>query len=115
MSPSRVLSHAEARRFYDAFGARQDRQGFYEEPAQVDLLEHLELERAGAIVELGCGTGRLAARILAERAPPDCRYLGTALSVELRDLISSTDIEGSTGGSALQNDLLVLVGVSFNP
>lgn len=38
----------------------------------------------------------------------------TALTVELRDVVTSTDIEGATG-AALQNDLLVLVGVSFNP
>jgi len=83
VSPRRTLSHAEARRFYDAFGARQDRQGFYEEPALADLLEHLDLGRARSIAELGCGTGRLAARILAERAPPGCRYLGVDLSATM--------------------------------
>lgn len=86
MSPARTLSHGEARRFYDAFGAKQDGQLFYEGPAQDDLLEHLEIPRARAIAELGCGTGRLAAEMLARRAPPDCRYLGVDLSATMAEL-----------------------------
>ena len=39
-----VLSHAEARRFYDRFGAKQDAQAFYERSALEDLALHLELE-----------------------------------------------------------------------
>lgn len=74
-------------------------------------IRHVELDEAapfGAVSE----TGPAAVLSAGVRSSLNPR---TALSVELRDVISSTDVEGSTGGSALQNDLLVLVGVSFSP
>lgn len=75
MAPSRVLTHDEARRFYDAFGAKQDSQAFYERPALERLLAHLDLDAAHAVLEFGCGTGRLAAELLG-RLGSDARYLG---------------------------------------
>jgi hypothetical protein len=38
----RVFTHAEARRFYDRIGAKQDSQAFYDRPALEDLLRHVE-------------------------------------------------------------------------
>jgi SAM-dependent methyltransferase len=76
----RLLSHDEARRFYDRFGARQDAQAFYERPALERLLPALRLGEARAVVEFGCGTGRLAAELLAEHLPSGARYLGLDLS-----------------------------------
>jgi SAM-dependent methyltransferase len=76
----RLLSHDEARRFYDRFGAKQDSQALYERPAVERLLANLRLPEAHALVEFGCGTGRLAAELLAERLPPACRYLGLDVS-----------------------------------
>jgi ubiquinone/menaquinone biosynthesis C-methylase UbiE len=76
----RTLSHEEARRFYDHFGLRQDSQAFYERPALERMLENLALDEARAVVEFGCGTGKLAAELLAERLGPECRYLGLDLS-----------------------------------
>jgi SAM-dependent methyltransferase len=75
-----VLSHAEARRFYDRFGRKQDAQAFYERSALEDLARHLELERARAIVELGCGTGRFAEELLRDRLAAGATYLGLDLS-----------------------------------
>ena len=57
MSP---LSIPEARRFYDRFGAKQDKQVWYEAAALDDLVLHSDLANARSIFELGCGTGRLA-------------------------------------------------------
>jgi SAM-dependent methyltransferase len=76
MAEGRTLSHREAQRFYDRFGARQDSQAFYERPALERLLPQLELGGARALLEFGCGTGRLAAELLAQRLPAGCRYLG---------------------------------------
>jgi len=76
----RTLSHEEARRFYDRFGARQDSQAFYERPALERMLAHLALGEARAVVEFGCGTGRLAAELLARHLGPECRYLGLDVS-----------------------------------
>jgi ubiquinone/menaquinone biosynthesis C-methylase UbiE len=82
----RMLSRAEARRFYDRFGARQDSQAFYERPALERMLANLALAEARAVVEFGCGTGRLAAELLAERLAPECRYLGLDLSHTMVEL-----------------------------
>lgn len=76
----RMLRPDQARRVYDRIGAWQDTQDFYERPARECLCTHLDLERAHGIVEVGCGTGRLAEEILARRAGPACRYLGLDVS-----------------------------------
>ena len=53
----RTLDLEQARAFYDRFGARQDRQAFYEDA----------FERARGVPEFGCGTGRFAEVLVAER------------------------------------------------
>ena len=70
-----TLPHHQIRAIYDRIGARQDWQGFYEGPATADLLAHLELAEAHAVLEFGCGTGALAATLLAQRLGQGCRYL----------------------------------------
>jgi ubiquinone/menaquinone biosynthesis C-methylase UbiE len=75
MRPSeRTLSHEQARRFYDRFGARQDTQAAYEDPPNHDVAAHLELGSARALFELGCGTGRLAEHLFEHGLPADARY-----------------------------------------
>jgi SAM-dependent methyltransferase len=69
-----------ARRFYDRFGARQDRQGWYEDAALDRLIERSSCGTARRVVELGCGTGRLAALLLATRLPGDATYRAFDLS-----------------------------------
>lgn len=59
-----ALTIAEARTFYDRFEARQDSQSFYEDAAVDDLLAHSAFDSARHVFELGCGTGRVAERIL---------------------------------------------------
>ncbi len=77
------LSHEQARAFYDRFGRRQDSQAFYED-AVLDRLTGLgALEEATALFEFGCGTGRLAARLLTDVLPPACRYVGVDISVTM--------------------------------
>jgi ubiquinone/menaquinone biosynthesis C-methylase UbiE len=74
------LSHEEARSFYDRFGTKQDIQRFYEDSAIEVLLRHARFESATAVVELGCGTGRLAERLLRERLPASAMYVGFDIS-----------------------------------
>lgn len=76
----RTLSHAEARRVYDRIGAHQDSQAFYEDAALAVLLRHGEFATARAVFELGCGTGRVAERLLDAHLPADARYRGVDLS-----------------------------------
>lgn len=77
---TRILSHSEAKAFYDRFGARQDSQRFYEDAAVADLIAHSDMRRARAVFEFGCGTGRLAAHLLADCLPPMCRYRAVDVS-----------------------------------
>lgn len=79
----RYLTPNEARAFYDRFGAKQDQQGWYEDAALAELVEALHLAEAHRVYELGCGTGRLAARLLAERLPADAEYVAVDLSVTM--------------------------------
>lgn len=51
-----MLTYGEARKFYDAFAEKQDKQ-FYEESATNLLLEQGRFDKANSIVEFGCGTG----------------------------------------------------------
>lgn len=75
-----MLSHSEARAFYDRFGARQDLQRFYEHRAIEVLLAHGALDAARGVVEFGCGTGALARELLENRLRPDATYLGLDVS-----------------------------------
>ena len=77
---TRTISKDEARWFYDKFGAKQDRQGFYEDEALDRLIELGRFSEAQCVFELGCGTGRLAARLLSDHLPASARYTGVDLS-----------------------------------
>ncbi|MDH3230498.1 MAG: class I SAM-dependent methyltransferase [Alphaproteobacteria bacterium] len=78
-----TLSYAQAKRFYDRFGSRQDRQAFYEDPAVDEMIAHSRFEAAAAVCEFGCGTGRLAARLLSDCLPADATYLALDISDEM--------------------------------
>lgn len=80
------LTAGQAARFYDRFGRAQDLQAFYEDKALADLVAHAHLDRAHAVCELGCGTARLAARLLARHLPDDARYLGIDISATMTAL-----------------------------
>jgi ubiquinone/menaquinone biosynthesis C-methylase UbiE len=82
----RVLSKDEARAFYDRFGKKQDSQAFYEDPVVEEMIRHADLGRAEAVVEFGCGTGRLAERLLSSHLPENARYWGFDLSATMVEL-----------------------------
>lgn len=85
----KTLSHAEARRFYDRFGARQDKQSFYEDAALDVLVEHARFGEAQAVVEFGCGTGRLAERLLEGPLAGNATYRGFDISATMIELTRS--------------------------
>ena len=74
-----LFTPADAERFYDRFGKKQDLQ-FYENAAIDRLLALGDFEYASVVFELGCGTGRLAERLLRERLTPGARYVGVDVS-----------------------------------
>lgn len=75
-----TLSTAQAKAFYDRFGAKQDKQDFYEGPAVEWLLAHGGFPAARDVFELGCGTGRLAETLLTGHLAADCTYRGIDVS-----------------------------------
>jgi ubiquinone/menaquinone biosynthesis C-methylase UbiE len=76
----RALTPPQARRFYDRFGRAQDLQAFYEDRAVTELIAAASFPAARSVFELGCGTGRLAEKLLACHLPADARYLGADIS-----------------------------------
>ena len=76
----RTLSHAQAKKFYDRFGTKQDRSTLYEERPLELLIEHSEFDKAESVFEFGCGTGRLAERLLSDHLPSQATYTGVDIS-----------------------------------
>lgn len=76
----RGLSPAETVKLYDAWGARQDGAGYYEDAAVAEVARFADFERARAVVEFGCGTGRFAEALLANRLPSGATYWGCDVS-----------------------------------
>jgi ubiquinone/menaquinone biosynthesis C-methylase UbiE len=76
----RLLDPAAARAYYDRFGKKQDSQGFYEDPALDDLVAHALFQSARHVFEFGCGTGKLASRLLDKHLPSSANYLGCDVS-----------------------------------
>ncbi len=75
----KVLKSDKIRKFYDSFGSKQDKQ-FYEEAPISVLLEQGKLNEATSIVEFGCGTGKLASRLLKNNFSSNSKYLGLDIS-----------------------------------
>src|SRR5260221_12244833 len=78
-----VLTHGQARAFYDWMGAKQDWQAFYEKRATRDLIAHASFETAQAVFEFGCGTGAFAERLLALHLEPSARYVAVDSSTTM--------------------------------
>jgi ubiquinone/menaquinone biosynthesis C-methylase UbiE len=81
-----ILTRSQARVFYDRFGRKQDTQAFYEDAAIDDLIAHVRFDQAESIFEFGCGTGRLASRLLTKHLPSSASYFGIDLSQTMVDI-----------------------------
>lgn len=86
---TRVLTHEEARTFYDGFGATQDKQGWYEDAALALVKKHGAFAAANNVLEFGCGTGKLAQELLADYLPDSATYLGLDISEAMISIATS--------------------------
>ncbi|QQE79994.1 class I SAM-dependent methyltransferase [Alicyclobacillus sp. SO9] len=86
MSARRLLTVDEARQYYDSFGAKQDSQSFYEDPALEELIRESHFGTAESVIEFGSGTGRFAKQLLVKSLPPHATYLGLDTSSIMVDL-----------------------------
>ncbi len=104
------FSVEQARDFYDRFGRKQDWQAFYENPATQALIDHAAFGDAHRVIEFGCGTGRLAQRLLRDYLPADATYLGIDVSrtmvrlaqQRLAPWASRAEVRLSDGRAAIQ-------------
>jgi SAM-dependent methyltransferase len=76
----RALGRDAIRDHYDSLGARQDGQSWYEDPALEVLLYNGAFDTAQQVVEVGCGTGRLAETLLHDYLGPTASYTGLDVS-----------------------------------
>ncbi|MDA8708198.1 class I SAM-dependent methyltransferase [Hellea sp.] len=83
---TKTLTSSQARDYYDGYGAKQDTQGWYEDKAMDELCAHAAFDEAEAVMEFGCGTGKLAERLLARELPEAATYLGLDISSEMISL-----------------------------
>jgi ubiquinone/menaquinone biosynthesis C-methylase UbiE len=79
----RMLTHQQAKAFYDRLGSKQDLQAFYEVPATTNLIAHAAFEQAQSVFECGCGTGAFAERLLSRHLPPQAHYLAVDSSATM--------------------------------
>ncbi|PSQ95197.1 MAG: class I SAM-dependent methyltransferase [Bacteroidetes bacterium SW_9_63_38] len=88
-----TLSPDEVAALYDRIGTAQDTQVFYERPAVDLLIEHGAFADATTVLEVGCGTGRVAERLLRDAGPLETRYIGVDVSMRMvqiaRDRLSA--------------------------
>jgi ubiquinone/menaquinone biosynthesis C-methylase UbiE len=82
----RTLTLSEAKAFYDRLGARQDSQHFYEDIAIDELIRHSDFGSAAHVLEFGCGTGRVAERLLQHHLPDSATYIGVDASTTMTAL-----------------------------
>jgi ubiquinone/menaquinone biosynthesis C-methylase UbiE len=81
-----MLKPSEAKAFYDRFGAKQNKQSFYEDPALNDLIAHAQFGEAEKVFEFGSGTGRFADQLLTQNLPAAAEYQGSDLSTTMINL-----------------------------
>lgn len=85
----RYLSAEQAAAVYDRIGRLQDTQAFYERAAVDALIRAGEFGAAGNVLEVGCGTGALAARLLADHLPEQAGYVAVDVSPKMISLAGS--------------------------
>jgi ubiquinone/menaquinone biosynthesis C-methylase UbiE len=83
-----ALTLNQARSVYDRIGRVQDWQAFYEDATINRLVAKAAFTGDQTIFEFGCGTGRLAARLLAA-LPSSVNYLGVDISPVMINLATS--------------------------
>ncbi len=75
-----VLSPQRVRDYYDRSGPKQDRWAFYEDAAIRDMIAHSDFDKASDVFEFGCGTGRVATRLLTDELHATAWYTAVEVS-----------------------------------
>jgi len=107
-----TLTASEAEKYYNRFGKKQDSQGFYENPALNEVIDHSNFQEAEKVFEFGCGTGKFAARLLFDYLPTAATYFGCDVSSVMVGLASQRLKKYSDRVKVLQTDGTVYFPVS---
>lgn len=99
-----TLTRSQAKTYYDRFGIKQDTQAFYEDAALDILIAHAAFDKAKALFELGCGTGRFALRLLTSCLSPSATYSGTDLSETMVSIAQQRLLPYSERASVTRTD-----------
>ena len=83
---TKTLTTEQAKKYYDNFGEKQDRQGFYENKPIEIMFKEGEFEKARKIFEFGCGTGKKASELFTNKLTDICTYTGQDISDTMVDL-----------------------------
>ncbi len=81
-----TLTKQQAKDYYNRYGARQDGQAYYEDPAFDILAEHGSFSDARSVFEFGSGTGRFAAQLFSHHFSDETQYHGVDISETMVDL-----------------------------
>jgi SAM-dependent methyltransferase len=81
-----ILTRGEAREHYDRSGRHHDRRSRFAVIPLVRLCELGEFGAAEAVVEFGCGTGRLAHDLMTNYLPKRATYIGFDVSETMVEL-----------------------------
>jgi ubiquinone/menaquinone biosynthesis C-methylase UbiE len=104
MAEDGTLTPEQAKAFYDRLGARQDWNRFYEDRAIERMIQKGEFTAARAVVEFGCGTGRIAERLLARYLPADATYLGLDISTTMVEIAAQRLAQFGPRARVVQSD-----------
>ena len=107
-----TLTASEAERYYNRFGKKQDSQGFYEDPALNDVIAHASFQDAERVFEFGCGTGKVASRLLIDHLPSSATYLGCDVSSVMVGIATQRLKKYSERAKVIQTDGTVYFPVS---
>lgn len=88
---------------FQRLGTRREAAGYQNRALEL-LLRHADLEHAQGVVELGCGMGRLAARMLRDHLPRDAAYLGVDVSEDVVALANERLARWGANASVAQGD-----------
>lgn len=99
-----TLTRFEAQQVYNRIGRGLDTQGFYEDPAREVLYAHGEFDRVHAVLEFGCGTGKMALMLLGKYLSADSRYLGVDISPVMIQIASRRLAPWGTRAKLVQTD-----------
>lgn len=102
---TRYLPTQKVARVYDRIGALQDTQAFYEDPALDVILRHSKFEDAKRVYEAGCGTGRVASRLLRDILSPQALYIGADVSERMVSLASNRTQQWRRNARIVQADV----------